>query len=166
MPGTPNVSWGAEAFLDTPVVNGKVYPTLTVEPKPYRFRVLNAAHDRFFNLQIYQASSIVSSITVNNPGSGYTSDPVVTITGGGGTGATAAATIDPGTGTVTAIDILTTGSGYTAAPTVTITGGGGTGATATAAIHTAADRSRHASCHPDPGLSCELAGRRQSRRCA
>ena len=138
MPGTPNVSWGAEAFLDTPVVNGKVYPTLTVEPKPYRFRVLNAAHDRFFNLQIYQASSIVSSITVNNPGSGYTSDPVVTITGGGGTGATAAATIDPGTGTVTAIDILTTGSGYTAAPTVTITGGGGTGATATAAIHTAA----------------------------
>ena len=138
MPGTPNVSWGAEAFLDTPVVNGKVYPTLTVEPKPYRFRVLNAAHDRFFNLQIYQASSIVSSITVNNPGSGYTSDPVVTITGGGGTGATAAATIDPGTGTVTAIDILTTGSAYTAAPTVTITGGGGTGATATAAIHTAA----------------------------
>jgi len=135
-PGTPNVSWGAEAFLDTPVVNGTAYPTLTVDPKPYRFRVLNAAHDRFFNLQLYQASSIVSSIAVNNPGSGYTSDPVVTITGGGGTGATAAATIDPGTGTVAAIEILTTGSGYTAVPTITITGGGGSGATATAAIYT------------------------------
>ena len=135
-PGTPNVSWGAEAFLDTPVVNGTAYPTLTVDPKPYRFRVLNAAHDRFFNLQMYQTSSIVSTITVNNPGSGYTADPVVTITGGGGTGATAAATIDPGTGTVAAIEILTTGSGYTAAPTITITGGGGSGATATAAIYT------------------------------
>ena len=27
MPGTPNVSWGAEAFLDTMVVNGTAYPT-------------------------------------------------------------------------------------------------------------------------------------------
>ena len=26
MPGTPNTSWGAEAFLDAPVVNGTVYP--------------------------------------------------------------------------------------------------------------------------------------------
>ena len=42
-PGTPNPSWGAEAFLDTPVINGTAYPTLTVEPKAYRFRILNAA---------------------------------------------------------------------------------------------------------------------------
>ena len=27
IPGTPNPSWGAEAFLDTPVVNGQAYPT-------------------------------------------------------------------------------------------------------------------------------------------
>ncbi|HEX5773933.1 MAG TPA: laccase, partial [Geomobilimonas sp.] len=55
MPGTPNVSWGAEAFLDTMVVNGTAYPSLTVDPKAYRFRILNAAHDRFLNLQLYQA---------------------------------------------------------------------------------------------------------------
>jgi FtsP/CotA-like multicopper oxidase with cupredoxin domain len=56
MPATPNPSWGAEAFMDTPVINGTAYPTITVDPKAYRFRVLNAAHDRFFNLQLYVAA--------------------------------------------------------------------------------------------------------------
>ena len=57
MPGTPNVSWGAEAFLDTMLVNGTVYPSLTVQPQAYRFRLLNAAHDRFLNLQLYVADN-------------------------------------------------------------------------------------------------------------
>lgn len=55
MPGTPYNSMGMEAFMDTPVVNGTVYPVLEIEPKAYRFRVLNAANDRFFNLSFYQA---------------------------------------------------------------------------------------------------------------
>ncbi|MHB0857657.1 MAG: fibronectin type III domain-containing protein [Anaerolineae bacterium] len=55
MPGTPYNSMGMEAFMDTPVVNGTAYPTLTIDPKTYRFRVLNAANDRFFNLSLYQA---------------------------------------------------------------------------------------------------------------
>jgi FtsP/CotA-like multicopper oxidase with cupredoxin domain len=55
MPSTPYVSMGMESFNDTPVVNGMAYPTLTLEPKPYRFRILNAANDRFFNLSLYQA---------------------------------------------------------------------------------------------------------------
>jgi FtsP/CotA-like multicopper oxidase with cupredoxin domain len=55
MPASPNPSWGAEAFMDTPVINGTAYPTLTVSPKQYRFRILNAAHDRFWNLQLYVA---------------------------------------------------------------------------------------------------------------
>jgi FtsP/CotA-like multicopper oxidase with cupredoxin domain len=54
-PGTPNTSWGAEAFLDTMTVNGTVYPKVTLDPKPYRLRVLNACHDRFLNLQLYLA---------------------------------------------------------------------------------------------------------------
>jgi len=57
IPSTPNPSWGAEAFLDTPVVNGTAYPKLTVDAKPYRFRILNAAHDRFWNLQLYVADA-------------------------------------------------------------------------------------------------------------
>jgi FtsP/CotA-like multicopper oxidase with cupredoxin domain len=57
IPGTPNISVGMEQFNDTPLVNGTAYPTMTVDPKPYRFRLLNAANDRFFNLQWYVADS-------------------------------------------------------------------------------------------------------------
>jgi FtsP/CotA-like multicopper oxidase with cupredoxin domain len=46
---------GMESFMDTPVVNGKAYPTVTLDPKPYRFRILNAANDRFMNLSLYKA---------------------------------------------------------------------------------------------------------------
>lgn len=54
-PGVPNVSMGMEAFNDTPIVNGTAYPYLSVQPKAYRFRILNAANDRFLNLQLYVA---------------------------------------------------------------------------------------------------------------
>jgi FtsP/CotA-like multicopper oxidase with cupredoxin domain len=59
IPSTPNPSWGAEAFMDTPTVNGTAYPVLNVEPKAYRFRILNANHDRFVNLQLYRADPTV-----------------------------------------------------------------------------------------------------------
>ncbi|VVB96180.1 Laccase [uncultured archaeon] len=146
-PATPNPSIVPEAFVDTAVVNGAVYPFLTVQPKAYRFRILNAANDRMLNLQLYQASTIVGSIAVTGGGSGYTSVPVVTITPAAGDitgkGATAAATIDtnvssPTFGQVTGITILTVGSGYTATPTVTIappTSVGGVTATAVATVY-------------------------------
>lgn len=130
IPGTPNVSWGAEAFLDAMVVNGTAYPKFTVAPQAYRFRILNASHDRFLNLQLYKASPIVSSITLTNGGSGYTTAPTVGIAGGGGTGATATATIADGV--ITSINLTSGGAGYTFAY-VNITGNG-LGATATANI--------------------------------
>ncbi len=68
VPGTPNPSWGAEAFLDTPVINGTLYPTLTVAPKAYRFRILNAAHDRFWNLQLFTAADKNSPTTAGTTG--------------------------------------------------------------------------------------------------
>jgi FtsP/CotA-like multicopper oxidase with cupredoxin domain len=55
MPGVPFLSMGMESFNDTPLVNGTAYPTLTVDPKTYRLRILNAANDRFFNFSLYQA---------------------------------------------------------------------------------------------------------------
>ncbi|MFN2205824.1 MAG: multicopper oxidase domain-containing protein [Candidatus Promineifilaceae bacterium] len=55
MPSTPYISMGMESFNDTPIVNGTVYPTLTLEPKPYRFRILSVANDRFFNFSFYKA---------------------------------------------------------------------------------------------------------------
>ncbi len=62
IPATPNPSAVMEGFMDTPVVNGTAYPTVTVQPQAYRFRILNAANDRFFNLQMYLADpSVVTS---------------------------------------------------------------------------------------------------------
>jgi FtsP/CotA-like multicopper oxidase with cupredoxin domain len=55
IPGTPLISVGMEQFNDTPLVNGVAYPTVTLEPKTYRLRMLNAANDRFFNFQWYVA---------------------------------------------------------------------------------------------------------------
>ena len=65
-PGTPNPSMATEAFMDTPLVNGAVYPNMTVEPRAYRFRVLNAADDRFFNLQLYVADANVTTADGRN----------------------------------------------------------------------------------------------------
>ncbi|HXV34457.1 MAG TPA: multicopper oxidase domain-containing protein [Gaiellaceae bacterium] len=67
MPGTPFNSMGMEAFMDTPVVNGTAYPTVTVDPKSYRFRILNAANDRFWNLSLYQADPAAPTEVQLNP---------------------------------------------------------------------------------------------------
>jgi FtsP/CotA-like multicopper oxidase with cupredoxin domain len=61
IPDMPNPSMGMEAFMDTPLINGTAYPYLEVDPKAYRFRILNAANDRFFNLQMYVADSDVTT---------------------------------------------------------------------------------------------------------
>lgn len=44
--------WTPEAFGDTIVVNGKVWPFLDVQPRKYRFRLLNGSNARFYNLKI------------------------------------------------------------------------------------------------------------------
>jgi len=59
VPGTPSPSVGMEAYMDTPLINGTAYPYLEVEPTLVRFRVLNAADDRFFNLHFYVADPTV-----------------------------------------------------------------------------------------------------------
>jgi hypothetical protein len=76
----------------------------------------------------------VTSVSLSGTGTGYEGRPVVKITGGGGTGATAMADFNPATGEVTGVTLTSPGSGYTSAPTVTVAGGGGTALTATAAI--------------------------------
>lgn len=78
---------------------------------------------------------------ITDPGSGYTSPPTVTITGGGGSGATFQVLLGaPGTpqaGTIIGIVTTNTGDGnYTGPISVTISGGGGSGGAATAQIQT------------------------------
>ncbi|MCG5240103.1 phage tail sheath C-terminal domain-containing protein [Azospirillum doebereinerae] len=74
-----------------------------------------------------RTTGAVLSAVITEDGSGYTSAPVVTITGNG-VGAAATATVVDGA--LSAITITKPGRGYTAA-TIAITGGGGSGATAT-----------------------------------
>lgn len=62
----------------------------------------------------------VVAIEVDDGGSGYVQSPLVTISGGGGTGATARAFI--GSGSIKRIIVTNPGTGFTRLPTVTIEG--------------------------------------------
>ena len=73
-------------------------------------------------------SSKVKEVTVTAGGSGYTSAPTVSFSGGGGTGAAATASISANQ--VVSITVTNGGSGYTSPPTISFSGGGGTGAAA------------------------------------
>ena len=73
--------------MDTPVINGTAYPFLTVQPKAYRFRILNACNDRMLNLSLFLDAS------------------------GAASGATATATIDPTTGAISSIMVTNGGTG-------------------------------------------------------
>ena len=80
----------------------------------------------------------ITSIALGTAGSGYVAPPVVTISGGGGTGATAVATVDTTVGSatygqITGFTVTNRGTGYTSAPTITLSGGGGTAGSAGAA---------------------------------
>ena len=73
----------------------------------------------------------VKSITLTNPGSGYTSVPNIGLLGGGADLA-ASATVTAADA-VASVTVTTAGSGYTSAPAIVFSGGAGSGAAATAA---------------------------------
>ncbi|WP_316813110.1 RagB/SusD family nutrient uptake outer membrane protein [Pedobacter heparinus] len=75
--------------------------------------------------------SVVNTINLASAGNtgyiGSLNNIPVTITGGGGTGATAQATVHNTSGKVTAVAVLNPGNGYTSLPTITIGTGWATG---------------------------------------
>jgi spore coat protein A, manganese oxidase len=48
----PERPWVPEVFGELQLVNGKIFPYLDVEPRKYRFRILNAANGRFYRLSL------------------------------------------------------------------------------------------------------------------
>lgn len=83
---------------------------------------------------VYSAGSLAPGVDITDNGSGYTSVPTVSITGGpggGGGGASIVASI--GAGIVTGASIVAAGSGWVGGQTATLTfsGGGGVGAAGT-----------------------------------
>jgi hypothetical protein len=88
------------------------------------------------NIQVTATTGYrLASINLTNPGSGYTSIPTISISGGAGSNAnpTATATLAYPVASVT---LTSGGSGYSSTPTVSFTGGGGSGAAATDTIVT------------------------------
>ncbi|WP_119080043.1 RagB/SusD family nutrient uptake outer membrane protein [Chitinophaga alhagiae] len=89
-------------------------------------------------------STGVKAITILSGGSGYTSAPAVTFSGGNGSGAAATATVTDGQVSAIVLDpdaITGTamGQGYSTPPVITIAGGGGSDATASASIYAVED---------------------------
>ena len=56
--GNSEAPWVSEVFGDAMLVNGALLPYLDVQPRRYRFRVLNAANARFFHLKLANAQPL------------------------------------------------------------------------------------------------------------
>jgi len=50
--GMPESPWISELYGDAHLVNGKLFPYLDVEPRRYRFRVVNSSNSRFYYLSL------------------------------------------------------------------------------------------------------------------
>jgi cytochrome c peroxidase len=66
----------------------------------------------------------VLSLTLTAPGSGYQAGATINIIGGGGSGATATATVDPTTGAITSLTLTAPGAGYVTPPSVVFVSNG------------------------------------------
>lgn len=118
--------------IDPPVLtsyvakSGRVYPDFGV---PDRFKSCLLING---DASVWQTGNEVKFVgfdyKVTNGGTGYTSVPTVTLSDGGGTGATAYANISDGK--VISVTTGSKGINYTSNKTVVISGGGGSGATA------------------------------------
>ena len=104
----------------------------TINPGPIGTWV-NGVSIWSYKSEITKTFGAVTEVDIVNPGIGYdaASPPSITISGGGGSGATASVVVDGGISEITVTD---GGSGYTSSPLVSIVGGGGAGASATAII--------------------------------
>jgi spore coat protein A, manganese oxidase len=71
-PGSGHFHWVPEYFANTACVNGKAMPHLDVEPRRYRFKVLNGSQARFYKLSLSNGAPI----TVIGSDGGYLAAPV------------------------------------------------------------------------------------------
>jgi spore coat protein A len=77
--GDPQAPWVPELQGDALLVNGKLYPYLEVEPRRYRFRVLNASNSRLYDLSLSNRQPLVQIGTDQGFLSAPTPIPVLTL---------------------------------------------------------------------------------------
>lgn len=93
--------------------------------------VSNTVYDKYDDLY----SDEIIGLDIIDGGSGYTSAPTITVSGGGGFGAQFNAVLFENK--IVDIETVSRGSGYTAEPTVQVTGGGSSGAVLSAVLNIA-----------------------------
>jgi FtsP/CotA-like multicopper oxidase with cupredoxin domain len=54
-----DVTLTPESWMDTPTVNGVAYPTITVDPRTYRFKILNGSNARMFTFNMFVADPTI-----------------------------------------------------------------------------------------------------------
>jgi spore coat protein A, manganese oxidase len=52
--GKPGSPWVPEVFGDAILINGRLFPYLEVEPRPYRLRIMNGSNGRFYRFSFGQ----------------------------------------------------------------------------------------------------------------
>ena len=144
------LQWSDEAAPPYPVdsyayereVRNEIITMKAITPSDVAFVVprVNWTTGTVYDMYDDEYSTEVLGINIVNGGTGYTSLPTITITGGGGSGAKFYPIVSGGTQAIVDISPLgysntSRGSGYTSVPTVTVTGGGGTGADLRAVVN-------------------------------
>ena len=121
---------GTVQFSTTDGGTGKVLPA------NYMFTPADNGVHTFTNgvTLVTATSTAVSNIALTSGGSGYTVGDVVSLLGGGGSGATAMVLTVGGGGAMTSLQVTAGGSGYVAAGAVSFAGGTGSGATGTVSV--------------------------------
>jgi hypothetical protein len=144
------LQWSDEAAPPYPVdsyayeriVRGDIITMKAITPSDVSFVIprVNWTTGVIYDMYDDEYSTEILGINIVNGGTGYTSLPTVTVTGGGGTGAKFYPIVYDGS--IIEIEPLgvsntSRGSGYTSTPTVTVTGGGGAGAILQAIVNIA-----------------------------
>lgn len=116
--GTYNINWPVIRYSDVLLMRAEAENHENGPGAAYPF--INEVRKRAYGLM---NGNVVKSVTVDNQGSGYTAAPQVTITGGGGNGATGTAVLT--SGKVSGIYLsspgaLTASAAYSSAPVVVI----------------------------------------------
>lgn len=127
-----NINTVLMRYSDVLLMRAEVENELNGGPNALAYEAINTVRRRAYG-QALGGSRV--NVTLTNGGTGYTAIPVIKFTGGGGSDASAVATISGGK--ITAITMLNNGFAYTSAPAITITNTGtatGSGATATVTL--------------------------------
>ncbi len=117
-------------YSDLLLMRAEVENELNDGPNDIALDAINQVRRRAYGLDM-PGNAI--NLAITDGGTGYTSNPTLQISGGGGNYA-AAAVATRTNNRISALTIYNPGYGYTSAPTVTVTGGGGTGAIITASL--------------------------------